>query len=422
MALRHRLAAALSLLVLAGSGSETVLGAQEDRARLAAGFELAYNLDHDAAVETFRQFIAARPRDPAGYRSIAAVTWLRMLFLRGGFLTDNYLTGSMNRRPRELEEPPEALDRTFREHLERAEALAEAAVLRAPDDPNAHYELGVAAALRASYRGSILGDRFAALAPARRAYAAHRKVLELDPTRSEAKLLVGLYRYIVASMPRAMRWMAYLMGFDGGKTEAIDLLAEAAARPGEVQAEARFALVLLYNREERYASARRVLGQLRQDFPRNRLVWLETASAWLRDDRPAMADRALGRGFRTLQGDERQRMFGEDAVWHLKRGQARAALERVDEARPDLTRAARVSAPDWVVGRAHLELGKLADLARLRDRARDHYASARDLCGEARHRACERAARRFGMHPYPASDTPEAAPPRRHRHGRRSRR
>ena len=390
--------------------------------RLAAGFELAYNLDYDAAVETFRRVIAARPRDPAGHRSIAAATWLRILFLRGDVLTDRYLTGSMNRRPRELEEPPEALDRTFREHLERATELAEAAVLHAPEDPTAHYELGVAAALNASYRGTILGERFGALVPARRAYAAHRKVLELDPTRTEAKLLVGLYRYVVANMPRTTRWMAYLMGFDGGEEEALGLVAEAAAHPGEVQAEARFALVLLYNREERYARARRVLDQLRRAFPRNRLVWLETASTWLRADRPAMAMRVLERGFAALQGDERQRMFGEDALWHLKRGQARAALELADQARLDLRRAASVPAPDWVAGRAHLELGKLADLASLRKRARDHYASARELCGEARHRACERAARRFRTRPYTATETPGAEPPRRHRHGRRSRR
>ena len=414
--------AATSMVLALALVSPREARAGEAGPRLAEGFELAYNLDHDAAVETFRQVIAARPQDPAGYRSIAAATWMRILFLRGDFLTDNYLTGSMNRRPREREEPPEELDRTFRKHLARATELADAAVLRAPDDPTAHYERGVAAALNASYRGSVLGERFAALAPARRAYRAHRKVLELDPTRTEARLLVGLYRYVVASMPRTMRWMAYLMGFDGGKEDAIELVAEAAAQPGEIQAEARFALVLLYNREEQYARARRVLDQLRRAFPRNRLVWLEKASTWLRADRPAMAIRTIERGFAALQGDERQRMFGEDAVWHLKRGQARAALELTDKARLDLTRAASVPAPDWVVGRAHLELGKLADLASLRHRARDHYASARDSCSAARHRACERAARRFRMHPYNATETPGAEPPRRHRHGRRGRR
>lgn len=424
MALRHRLAAALTLLTLVWDSSGAPLDAsgQEPRSSLAAGFELAYNLDHDAAIETFAQIIASRPDDPAGYRSIAAVTWLRILFLRGDFLTDNYLTGSMNRPPDEIEEPPAALAATFHEHLERATELAEAAVRRAPDDPTAHYELGIAAALSASYRGSVLGERLGALAPARRAYAAHRKVLEIDPSRAEAKLLVGLYRYVVASMPLGLRWMAYLMGFDGGKEEAIELVAEAAATPGEIQAEARFALVLLYNRERRFARARRVLDQLRRTFPRNRLVWLETASAWLRDDRPAMAELTLAHGFAALQGDERRRMFGEDGMWHLKRGKARAALGLAGEARLDLGRAARAPAAPWVIGRAHLELGKLADLAGERNRARDHYARGRDLCGEAGDHGCERAAGRLRIRPYTGADASGAPPVRRHRHGRRGRR
>ena len=421
---RHRPAAALLFLALAWGSRPAALdaGEREPDARLAAGFELAYDLDYDAAVETFRQVIAKRPEDPAGHRSIAAVTWLRILFLRGDFLTDNYLTGSMNRRPNDIEEPPEALAATFHEHLERATELAAAAVRLAPDDSTAHYELGVTAALDASYRGSILGERLGALGPARRAYQAHRRVLELAPTRNEAKLLVGLYRYVVASMPRALRWMAYLMGFDGGKEEAIELVAEAAAHPGEIQAEARFALVLLYNRERQYARARSVLDQLRRTFPRNRLVWLETASTWLRDDRPAMAGQALAHGFSALQGDGRKRMFGEDAVWHLKRGTARAALGLADGARLDLARAAHAPAPSWVTGRAHLELGKLSDLAGDRGRARDHYARGRDLCGEAGHHRCERAARGFRTRPYSGSEA--AGEPRtgRGRHGRRGRR
>lgn len=421
MACGHRLAVALVVLAW-GSGTGLDAWAPEADSRLDEGFELAYNLDYDAAVDTFRQVIAARPEDPSGYRSIAAAAWLRILFLRGDFLTDNYLAGSMNRARGEIEEPPAALAATFQEHLERATELAEAAVRRAPDDPAAHYELGVAAALNASYRGSILGERLGALTPARRAYAAHRKVLELDPSRAEAKLLVGLYRYVVASMPRALRWMAYLMGLDGNKEEAIELVAEAANHPGEIQAEARFALVLLYNRERQFARARRVLNQLRRTFPRNRLVWLETASAWLRDERPAMAALALAQGFSMLQGDDRRRMYGEDAVWHLKRGQARAALGLADRARLDLTRAADVPARGWVNGRAHLELGKLADLDGRRTCARDHYSSARRFCAVAGDRVCQRTARQLRTRPYTGSDVSDARPARRHRHGRRGRR
>src|SRR5256885_10006976 len=81
------------------------------------------------------------------------------------------------------------------------------------------------------------------------------------------------------------------------------------------QDDARFALVLLYNRERRYDDALKVLGLLRDRYPRNRLAWLETGSTYLRAGRPADAERILDDGLAKFGGDTRQRMFGEDALW-----------------------------------------------------------------------------------------------------------
>ena len=398
--MRSRGAAVATILALVLAPANATAGAAERDPLLAAGFDLAYNLDYEAAVATFRQAIAARPKDPAGYRSVAAAIWLHILFLRGAAVIDTFLTGSISGPKGAPKEPPEALARLFEEHVASAIELSEAAVRQNGNDPAAHYELGIAVALDASYRASILGQPLGALRAARRAYAAHRTVLELDPTRHDAKLLVGIYRYMVSVMPRALRSVAYLAGFDGGKEEALELVAEAAAHPGEVQSEAQFTLVLLYNREREYGLAQAVLNDLKRAYPRNRLVWLESASTWLRDDRPAMADLTLAHGFSRLQGDDRPRMLSEDAVWHLKRGAARAAIGLLDEARLDLGRAARAEGPPWVTGRAHLELGKIADRAGAHQRARGHYIRSRQLCDEAGDRACRRAAAAFRQRPY----------------------
>ena len=194
--------------------------------------------------------------------------------------------------------------------------------------------------------------------------------------------------------------MAYLVGFDGGKDEAIALGRDAATYPGETQAEAQFALVLLLNRERQYGRAQHFLEQLRRAYPRNRLVWLETASTWLRDDRPAMANLSLAHGFSQLQGDNRTRMYGEDATWHLARGTARLDLSLIDRARADLSRAASGDAPLWVTGRAQLGLGKLADLDGRRHLARVHYRQSKNLCDDARDRRCEQAADYYLDYPF----------------------
>ena len=381
--------------------------------QLQRGYDLAYNLDYDEAVATLARAIEADPTHPGGYRGIAAITWLQILFLRGGVLVDSYLSdsgGTISRRRARRPKPPAELADRFTSHIERAVDLSEEAVRRAPDDPDAHYELGASVALAASYRASIEGDALGALRQAKEAYTAHQTVLELDPRRKDANLTLGIYRYLVSLLPRAFRLLAYLVGFDGGKAEAIRLIEEAAAYPGDTRSEAQFALALLYNREREYGAAQRALGDLRRRFPRNRLVWLESASTWLRDERPVQAERAIRAGFARLERDDRIRMQGEEAVWHLKRGAARVAAGRIAEALPDLQAAEAADAFAWVKGQAQIERGKIADLEGDRRRARAAYDQGRKLCRQAKHRRCAAAAERLKRHGYPLE---KAAPERR---------
>jgi len=387
---RLRLAEVLAVLCaiwVASPGVPLNAGAEDPAEMRARGFDLAYNLDHEAAVEAMSRAAREAPGDPASYRSLAAVIWLRILFVRGAITVDDYL-GGVSRPSGKVDKPPAELHEQFKENAARAVQLAEAMVERMPNDPGAHYELGASVGLQASYIGSIEGEPLKALRDARRAYQAHEKVLALDPTRKDAGLIPGLYRYVVAILPAPLRVMAYLVGFDGGRDEAIRMIEQAAAYESEAQPEARLALVLLYNRERRYDAAQRVLEELKRVYPRNRLVWLEVASTALRADRPAAAERALGDGFAIFERDNRARMLGEEALWRYKRGATRVALRRPREARPDLEAVIAGEARPWVKGRAYLELGKIADLAGDRQRARTEYDHARRLCSQARDRRC----------------------------------
>jgi tetratricopeptide (TPR) repeat protein len=151
-----------------------------------------------------------------------------------------------------------------------------------------------------------------------------------------------------------------MVGFGGDKARGIRMVEEAAAYGGENQEDARFALVLMYNREKRYDHALQQLAVLRTRHPRNWLVWLESGSTALRAGRPADAERFLNEGMARFADDKRGRMFGEEALWLYKRGAARAALGRGTEAERDLRTSLSSEGRRWVHGRAHLELGKLA--------------------------------------------------------------
>ncbi len=386
----RRVLIAGALLILApGTG-----GAGDIAEELARGFDLAYNLDHEAAVNTIEAAIAEAPENPATHRSLAAITWMRILFLRGTMTVDDYL-GSVTTKNVDMPEPPPNLAETFAARSARAVELSEALVQESPDDPESHYQLGASLGLAASYMATVEGKTLEALRPAKEAYAAHERVLELDPERKDAMLVVGTYRYLVSTMPLPVRMMARMVGFGAGKEEGLRLIREAAGHDGEIGTEARFGLVLIYNREEEYAAAQRVLVDLKRRYPRNRLVWLESAATALRNERPHLAASNLRTGFTRLASDDRVRMFGEEAVWLYKRGATALLLERDADARSDLQAALEQDARLWVTGRTHLELGKLADLAGDRTLGRQHYDRARELCDDGRDKRCVAAAKRL---------------------------
>jgi tetratricopeptide (TPR) repeat protein len=130
--------------------------------------------------------------------------------------------------------------------------------------------------------------------------------------------------------------MAYLAGFGGGKEQGIELLEHAAAFVGDSRTEARFALLLIYNREKRFDEALRVIRELQQQFPRNRLLKLEYGGTALRAGRAEEAEAVLSDGIAKLADDDRPKAGGEIAMWHYKRGAARVRLKQLDAAERDL--------------------------------------------------------------------------------------
>jgi tetratricopeptide (TPR) repeat protein len=339
-----------------------------------------YNLDRDAALETYRQAIAADPQDPAAYRGLATALWLSITFRRGNMTVDDYLgrVSKGNDGPAAPAAPEVAA--AFNDAIDKAIALARARIRANPRDADAHYQLGAAVGLRASYTATVDGSVMGAFRAAREAFNEHEKVLDLDPGRKDAGLIVGTYRYIVSSLTLPVRVMAYVVGFGGDRERGLRMIEEAAAFNGDNQEDARFALVLLYNREKRYDEALAQLATLRQRYPRNRLAWLEAGATALRAGRLADANRLLDEGLARVATDRRPRMYGEDAIWYYKRGAARAAVGRTAEADADLRRALSVEGRKWVYGRAHLELGKLALKSGDRTRANEHLSTAVKLC------------------------------------------
>ena len=353
--------------------------------------DLAYNLDYQPATDLLREAIAASPADPAPYRTLASVIWQTILYQRGAVTVDHYL-GSLSRARVDLKKPPADLDAEFRKTIRRAIELSEAAVSKNRRDATAHYDLGAALGLEASYMATVDGRMLAGFRAARRCYDEHERVLELDPRRNDAALAVGMYRYIVSTLSLPMRALAYVAGFGGGRERGIALVRRAAAGGGEARVDALFALVLIHNREGRYTEALDVLKQLRGLYPRNRLVMLEAGATALRGGDTARADALLTEGLGLLSRETRTPFPGEEQLWRYKRGAARAALGRAD-ALDDLRAATAPGAMNWVAGRARFEIGRLALKRGDRTAAASEATRAEALCQNGNDPQCVEQAR-----------------------------
>jgi tetratricopeptide (TPR) repeat protein len=374
-----RLAASLAFgaCVLAFPGH--LYANQQSAALCARGAREIYNLDRELAVATFRQAIQTDPQDVRAYRGLATALWLSITFQRGNMTVDDYL-GRPTRPSTTPSPPPADTAAAFHEALDHAVTLSRQQIAQNPRNVDAHFQLGAAIGLNASYIATVDNSAFGAFRAAHEAYDEHQRVLDLDPNRKDAGLIVGTYRYIVSTLVLPLRWFAYAAGFGGDRQLGIRMIEEAAAFGGDNQDDARFALILLYNRERRYDDALHMLQLVRERYPGNRLVWLESGSTSLRAGRPSDAERFINDGLAKFADDARPRMFGEDAIWYYKRGTARARLGREAEAERDLTKSIALEGRNWVHGRAHLELGRLALSAGRRAVARQELMAAVSLC------------------------------------------
>ena len=106
--------------------------------------------------------------------------------------------------------------------------------------------LGAAHSFLASYIATVEG---AAWLDSGAAAPAAERVLALDPRRKDAGMVVGMYRYGVSTLSWPWRLVAGIAGFGGGKDRGLRMVEEAAAFESDVQTNALFTLIVIYNRE-----------------------------------------------------------------------------------------------------------------------------------------------------------------------------
>lgn len=362
----HRFLTQLTWLTLVFHVSGVVHGSRAHTPRQHAVRQgIDYMLDERYARShaVFDSLIAIEPDRPEGYLGKALAYWNESMLLEDG------------------ERFEDSVDRL----TGRAIKLSEGALKNDNDDAEMVFLLGKAYGLRAGL-ALIHGSPLDGVLHGLKCRDYLEETIRLNPDLADAQFGLGLAEYVAARQPRFLRMVSRLLSLpDGDRKSGLKRL-ERVAREGvytQRHAVSSRAYIALYY-EKDYEDARRRFTDLHVRYPHSldyRIRYLDALFGLTiqgrKDHRQALIDSA-----RSI------RFLAEERNWNLNRwsrtkldfiegfglyltGNADAAVERME------IYTGEAEKKSWLLGPAHLILGKLADLHNDREGAVRHYRRVR---------------------------------------------
>lgn len=242
-----------------------------------SGLDALYNIDYEKANRDFKEIVRLYPNHPGGYQLLAARLWIKTLYESRRLQSSLYSSESFYSSGDDKVDPKIVTE--FRNLTREARRLAEAKLKQEPKNIEALDFLANTEGLKAAFEEAVERRHFAALRDGNDAVNHHREVLKLDPEYIDAQITIGLYEYVVGSLPLPVKILAGATGFRGSKKRGLKMLEQVAANGRWAQDDAKSVLVLLYTREKRYADVVKLTRELSAKYPRNYLLRLENADA-----------------------------------------------------------------------------------------------------------------------------------------------
>lgn len=352
------------------------LGSTRSSALEESGRSHLYNMEIREAREIFSELDREAPQSPVGPYYEATALWMEEFSRRGGMAGATFRTGqywSWKSVP-----PEPGLDREFKHLVQETVSRADAILEKAPLDPEGLFFRGSAEGLMSAYLASIEHSYFGAYQAGKRAKEYHERLLGIDPGYADACLLPGIFEYTLATLPRSLRLLGFIVGIRGSKEKGLSLVERAVADGERTRWVARLSLSVMHQREKRYLSSLSVLRELETAFPRNPFLPMERGSVHLlRKDWTAarhafeevLSKQATkgGGGFDLL----------EPALVFLRVGESRLFAKDPEGAARDLDRALGTpGTPDWIRAQVFLRRGMASDARGERAAAESDYRRA----------------------------------------------
>jgi tetratricopeptide (TPR) repeat protein len=250
-------------------------------------------------------------------------------------LTSVYTSGSFYQEVSKDDRVDAKRDRTFGDLIKQALTASQARLAKDPKDARALYYQASAVGLRAAYNTSVKRSFRKAIGDANDSIKLHKQVLVLDPTYTDSYLSIGLYDYVIGSLPWGWRVLVRVVGLKGSKKRGIENLEKVVQTGKLTPDDARVVLVGIYNREGQPERSLELLSDLGKRYPRNYLFRIEQGAMLFNLNRREEGDKV----FSELVSDQRVASTAADVInysWGLAlsdKGDYKSALERFNAVR-----------------------------------------------------------------------------------------
>jgi tetratricopeptide (TPR) repeat protein len=375
-------------LAVVAQQAPTTHTVKEDRAQLdglrRSGIDALYNLDYEKAQKDFKEIVRLYPTHPAGPQLLAARVWIKTLYETRRLQASLYSSQSFFSSGDDKVDPKIITE--FRNLTREAKRLAEARLKQNPKDVETLDWLAAIEGLKASFEEAVERRHFAALKDGDDAVDHHREVLKLDPTFLDAGITVGLYEYVVGSLPLPIKVVAGITGFRGSKKKGLAMLERVTTEGTWSRDDAKTLLIVLYTREKRFNEALGHARDLSAKYPRNYLFRLEAADALVsqaeverKNKNTEAAIKAEREAFATFDELLHDRLVRDTVsraldLVHFKYGEVLLTAGEGERAAKEFLAATRVEhAEPTLVTMAHLYAARAFDLAGKRNEALAQY-------------------------------------------------
>jgi hypothetical protein len=348
------------------------------------GSEALFNLDYEVARQRFKEMARLYPDDPTGPHMLATTLWLETLNQARRLQAAIYSTQSFYAGTEDKPDPQVVQD--FRELTREATQLEQARLHDNPRDPQTLYMLGATESLRAAFAATVERRFIAALRSGSSGADTHRDVIKLDPSFHDAELTIGMYDYIVGTLPLPVRMLASIAGAHGSRKRGMQTLERVAKEGQWTRDDAKVLLIAIYKKEKHFPEALALSRELQGRYPRNYLFRLETADTLVsqaaierRASKTKEAETMESEALSTFETMLHERSAAGAApraldLIHFRYGEAFLLMGRPQSAAGEFLAATSVRGADaGTVSRAHLRAAQSFDLANKRNEALAEY-------------------------------------------------